>query len=75
MDFQHLKIIVLIENLKNLDLLHKNINEELRDILKMNRKGLQNYKKTLGTKSVQRGRPKGTKPRPNPFIGLNQTEI
>ena len=51
------------------------INEDLRDMLKMNRTGLQNFKKTLGAKSVQRGRPKGTKPRPNPFIGLNQTEI
>ena len=51
------------------------INEDLRDMLKMNRTGLQNFKKTLGAKSVKLGRPKGAKPRPNPFIGLNQTEI
>ena len=41
----------------------------------MNRTGLQNFKKTLGAKSVKLGRPNGAKPRPNPFIGLNQTEF
>jgi hypothetical protein len=40
----------------------KDINEELRDILKMNRKGLQNYKLTLGSKP-KKPRPKGPRPR------------
>ena len=46
------------------------INEELADILKINRTGLKKYKTTLGTQPKKRG-PKTN----NPNDGLKQTEL
>ena len=49
----------------------KDINDELSNVLKMNRTGLHNYKKSLGLEPKKKP---GPKPR-NKYKGLKQTEI